>query len=133
MRKRTISRTGKKLVDVARWYVGDLATNNSTLDDDEAHFGAPSKTKPQADSLYVLPENWTAVLALSTAGTQWQLCKQGMELALDYARAEVAWRYADITLTPTDFSKLQQLERLIVGLIRRPDEKPTEPSVTLKV
>ena len=113
--------------------MGDLATNNATLDDDEAHFGAPRQAQPKADSLYVLPENWQAVTALSTAGTQWQLCKQGMELALDYARADVAWRYAGITLTPTDFSKLQQLERLIVGLIRRPDEKPTEPGVTLKV
>ncbi|WP_348772573.1 hypothetical protein [Pseudoalteromonas luteoviolacea] len=118
---------------MAKWFVGDLATQSKALDDDLAHFGAPVEPVKTEAGLYVLPQNWTAVKALSAANTQWQYCKDGIELALDYARAEIAWRYADIALTPTDFDKLQFLERTVIGLLRRPDEKPTEPSASLKV
>nr|WP_275447005.1 DUF1799 domain-containing protein [Pseudoalteromonas sp. Of7M-16] len=110
-----------------------MATQSKALDDDLAHFGAPVEPVKNRTDLYVLPQNWTAVKALSTANTQWQYCKDGIELALDYAGAEIAWRYADITLTPTDFDKLQFLERTVIGLLRRPDEKPTELGLTLKV
>ncbi len=111
--------------------MGDLATNK-TLDDDLAHFGAPVVNVTPTD-LCVLPDNWLAVKALCTAGNQWQVCPGGVELALDYARADVAWRLADIRLSPTDFDKLQRLERDVVARLRRPDEQRTEFSVTLKV
>lgn len=79
-----------------------------------------------------MPENWTAVRALTIAGTQWQF-KDNIEIALDYQRANVAWELSDLKLSPTDFEKLQLLERTVVQLLRRPDEQPTQPSVTLKV
>ncbi|MBQ4879637.1 DUF1799 domain-containing protein [Pseudoalteromonas luteoviolacea] len=113
--------------------MGDLATHSKHLDDDLAHFGAPIEPIKSKTDLYVLPQNWAAVKALSTANTQWQYCKDGIELALDYARAEIAWRYADITLTPTDFDKLQYLERTIIKLLRQTDEKPTEFGLTLTI
>ena len=114
--------------------MGDLAADSKTLDDDEAHFGAPKQTAPNKDeTLFVLPPNHAAVVALTTASSQWQRDNQGVEIALDYARADIAWRYANITLNPDDFAKLQTLERTIIGLIRRPDEQQTEFGVTLKL
>jgi hypothetical protein len=114
--------------------VGDLATQSQTLDDDEAHFGAPVKAAPKNDkddTLFVLPANHVAVIAITTASSQWQLDNNGVEFALDYAGADIAWRYANITLTPDDFDKVQTLERTIIGLIRRPDEQQLEFGVTL--
>lgn len=113
--------------------MGDLAAASKTIDDDEAHFGAPTKVLPHEHTLFVLPSNHTAVVALTTASSQWQLDNQGLEIALDYARADIAWRYANITLNPDDFAKLQTLERTIIGLIRRPDEQQLEFGVTLKL
>lgn len=114
--------------------MGDLAADSKTLDDDEAHFGAPKNIVPHdEETLFVLPQNHTAVLALTTASSQWQRDNQGVEIALDYARADIAWRYANITLNPDDFAKLQTLERTIIGLIRRPDEQQLEFGVTLKL
>lgn len=114
--------------------MGDLAADSKTLDDDEAHFGAPTKDAPQVEeTLFVLPQNHTAVLALTAASSQWQRDNDGVEIALDYARADIAWRYANITLNPDDFAKLQILERTIIGLIRRPDEQQLEFGVTLKL
>ncbi|MEM5546999.1 hypothetical protein [Pseudoalteromonas fuliginea] len=115
--------------------MGDLAAASKTLDDDEAHFGAPmaQEAPNKDDTLFVLPSNHTAVVALTTASSQWQRDNQGVEIALDYARADIAWRYANITLNPDDFAKLQTLERTIIGLIRRPDEQQLEFGVTLKL
>ncbi|MEC4091856.1 hypothetical protein [Pseudoalteromonas rubra] len=126
-----IRRSGKKLIDVARWFVGDLATTSQTVADDLAHFGAPVEPPKAQTDLTVLPDNWVAATALTTAGSQWQFCKDGVEVALDYARADIAWRYAGLTLTPADFTKLQLLERTVVGLLRRPDEIKTETGAAL--
>ena len=104
------------------------------LDSDEAHFGAPAKVSaPKQESLDVLPGNWLAVQALICAGTQWQYDNHGVEIALDYQRADIAWRYSDITLTPKDFEKLQLLERSIIAMIRRPDEQQPESGITLTI
>ncbi|CAI86623.1 MULTISPECIES: hypothetical protein [Pseudoalteromonas] len=113
--------------------MGDLAASSKTLDDDEAHFGAPKAPLTKEDTLFVLPQNHCAVIALTTASSQWQRDNEGVEIALDYARADIAWRYANITLTPNDFEKLQTLERTIINIIRRPDEQQTEFGVTLKL
>ncbi|MBQ4864379.1 DUF1799 domain-containing protein [Pseudoalteromonas sp. MMG013] len=114
--------------------MGGLATQSKTLDDDLAHFGGPvTKQEQSAQSdLYVLPQNWPAVNALTLASSQWQYCKDGIEIALDYARAEIAWRYAELKLTPTDFNKLQFLERTIITIARQRDER-FESSITLEV
>ncbi|WP_240503657.1 MULTISPECIES: DUF1799 domain-containing protein [Pseudoalteromonas] len=95
---------------------------SKTVDDDLAHFGGPI-TKPQKNELYVLPQNWPAVNALTLASSQWQYCKDGVEIGLDYARAEIAWRYAELKLTPSDFNKLQFLERTIITIQRQGDEQ----------
>ena len=113
--------------------MGDLAAASKTLDDDEAHFGAPKAPVTQDETLFVLPPNHAAVVALTTASSQWQRDNEGVEVALDYARADIAWRYAGLTLTPDDFTKLQTLERSIIGLIRRPDEQQVEFGVTFKL
>ena len=113
--------------------MGDLAADNDTLNTDEAHFGAPVTPNDSEKTLWVIPCHWRAIEALTCASSQWQLDNKGIEIALDYARADVAWRYADIALTPSDFTKVQALERMILGLIRRPDEQQSKFSVTLKV
>jgi len=114
--------------------VGDLATDSNVIDSDEAHFGAPVKVlAPKEAVLFVLPGNWLAVHALTCAGTQWQYDNHGVEIALDYQRADIAWRYSDITLTPKDFEKLQLLERSIISMIRRPDEQQPESGITLTI
>ncbi|NOU50269.1 DUF1799 domain-containing protein [Pseudoalteromonas sp. JBTF-M23] len=112
--------------------MGDLAASK-TVDDDLAHFCGPI-TKPKTQNeLYVLPQNWPAVNALTLASSQWQYCKEGVEIGLDYARAEIAWRYAELKLTPSDFNKLQFLERSIITIQRQGDEQRLESSVTLEV
>lgn len=114
--------------------MGDLATVSDTLDSDEAHFGAPAAPPVELeDTLWVLPTNWLAVRAITCASSQWQYDKNSVEIALDYARADIAWRYAGIELSPNDFEKLQTLERSIIGLIRRPDEQQFESGPTLSV
>lgn len=129
----TISSTGKKLNDVARWFVGDLATVSTNLENDEAHFGAPQTYQAPPTHLWVLPSLWRAVEAITSASSQWVFDKDGVEIALDYARADIAWRYAELALTKTDFNHVQTLERMILGLIRRPDEQQFEFGVTLSV
>lgn len=132
MCERSIPRTRKKLIDVARWFVGDLAAYSTTTDNDEAHFGAPTKTKAQS-TLTVLPANWLAVNALCTANTQWQFDKNEVERGLNYQGAHIAWQLADITLTPVDFEKVQFLERTIIALVRKTHEQHTEPCATLEL
>lgn len=113
--------------------MGDLATDSKTLESDEAHFGAPIITENKPTLLWVLPTNWRAVEAITCASTQWVFDKDGVEIALDYARADIAWRYGDVTLSKDDFANVQTLERMILGLIRRPDEQQPEFGVTLSV
>nr|WP_249318935.1 DUF1799 domain-containing protein [Pseudoalteromonas sp. BDTF-M6] len=110
-----------------------MATQSKTLDDDLAHFGAPKEKPVEQPTLWVLSDNWQAVTAITTAGTQWKLDHQGVELALDYNCADIAWRYAGIELSPDDFARVQTLERTIIGHIRRPDEQQSEFGVTLTV
>lgn len=128
-----VSSAGKKLNDVARWFVGELATESTTLTKDEAHFGGPVVSVKKPAQLWVLPTNWKAAQALSIASTQWQYDKDSVEIALDYARADVAWRYSNLLLSNDDFERVQTLERMILGLIRRPDEQQSEFGVTLSV
>lgn len=114
--------------------MGDLATQSNTLDSDEAHFGAPTApVKIIEETLWVIPSNWLAVRAITCASSQWQYDKNDVEIALDYARADIAWRYAGIELKPDDFDKLQVLERNIIGLIRRSDEQKPESGTALIV
>ncbi|SFD55237.1 hypothetical protein [Pseudoalteromonas denitrificans] len=115
--------------------MGDLAAQSNVLSSDEAHFGAPVKAQiAQAQTdLHVLPCNWLAAQAITSAGTQWQYDNHGIEIALDYQRADIAWGYSNINLTPKDFDKLQLLERSILAMIRRPDEQQPEPGVTLTI
>jgi len=113
--------------------VGDLATDSTVIDGDEAHFGAPKQSEELPTHLWVLPTIWRSVEAITCASSQWVFDKDGVEIALDYARADIAWRYSDITLSKADFGNVQTLERMILGLIRRPDEQQSEFGVTLSV
>lgn len=117
---------------MAAWYVGEPP---SEADADLAVFmrQAGNEPPPQQDQcVLVLPELKAAVKAFTAAGTQFQRDKDNVEIALDYARADVAWRYLGLTLTPDDFDMIQRIERFVLKRVRTNEQPEFKSEVTIR-
>lgn len=109
MRRCAAYGAAKKLTDVAKeWAAGDSAKDEE-LENDFKFFGGHCETEEK--TTFVHPDNWQAFLAFTDVQTQWQLDSQDKRYALDYQRAQVAWKMLGYTLTAADFSKIQTLEK----------------------
>lgn len=84
------------------------------LEDDWAFFGGDTGALQQPDEhMAVHPDNWLALRAFDAVQTQWVLTPEGKKFALDYARAEVAWRRLGMDPKDDDFARIQTLERVV--------------------